>query len=175
VNQAPLTVTGSCGNRLFDTPNVCTGAQVTGYQYTDTAATVFSGTPATTTTATQVSPAGNYNVTPVTSSLALTTFGSTNYTVTPVSTAFTITGGVPQSIIFAALPAFPHGGTYKLSAQTTSGLPVTYTVTAGSASVSGNTLTVAAAGLVTIKAFTVADPTGDHALATPVSQSFTAP
>ncbi len=53
VNQAPLTVTGSCSNRIFDTPNTCTAASVTGYQYTDSQATVFSGTPAATTTATE--------------------------------------------------------------------------------------------------------------------------
>jgi len=177
VNQAPLTVTGSCGNRVFDTANVCTAAGVTGYQYTDSQATVFTGTPSIATTATRVSPAGNYSVAPVTASLALTTLGSADYTLNPVNTSFTITGNVPQSIVFPALPNFPHGGTYKLGAQTTSGLPVTYTVTTGTgiASVSGNTLTVTGTGPITIKASTAADPTGDYALATPVSQSFTAP
>jgi len=76
---------------------------VSGYQYTDSQAMVFTGTPAITTTATQTSPSGNYTVAPVTGSLALTSLGSTNYTVTPVSTGFTITGNVPQAIIFPAL------------------------------------------------------------------------
>ena len=172
---ATLTVTAACSNRPFDQLNSCS-AGVTGYQYSDGAGTVFTGTPTGTTTAIRTSPAGPYTATPLTSSIALTTFGSTNYAVSPVNGSFTVSGGAAQSIVFLPLPNFAHGGSYQLTARTTSGLPVAYTVTAGGgvASVSGTTLTVTGAGtLVTIQASTPADPTGDYAPATPLSMSFT--
>ncbi len=82
---------------------------------------------------------------------------------------------LPQAIIFAPLPNFAHGGTYQLTARTTSGLPVSYTITGGGgiASVSGSTLTITGTGAVTVQA-TQNDPTGDYAPATAVSRSFTA-
>jgi hypothetical protein len=106
----------------------------------------------------------------------LSTFGSANYTLNAVTSTFTVTGGAPQSIIFPALPNFPHNGTYQLTARTTSGLPVTYTVIngTGTATVSGSTLTVLTAGTITVQASQTTDPTGDYAAATPVSRSFTA-
>jgi hypothetical protein len=85
-----------------------------------------------------------------------------------------VTGGAPQSIVFAPLPNFVSGHSYQLTAYTTSGLPVVYSITSGNASVSGTTLTITGAGPVTVKAFTNADSTGDYALATAVSRSFTA-
>jgi hypothetical protein len=173
VSQAMLTVTGICINRLFDQRNTC-AASVATYQYSDTAATVFVTAPTGTTTALPDSPSGPYIAMPT--NLTLTSFGSTNYTVTAVNGSFTITGGVPQSILFATLPNFAHGASYQLTARTTSGLPVTYTVTSGNtyASVSGSILTVNSAGPVTIQATTATDPTGDYATATAVSRSFTA-
>lgn len=173
VTQAMLTATASCSNRIFGQPNTC-NAGVTGYQYTDGAATVFSGTPTGTTTAARNSPAGIYTATPLTSSLALTAFGTQNYTVSPANTNFSVTGGAPQSILFAPLPNFVHGASYQLTARTTSGLPVSYSVVSGSASVSGSTLTVSGAGPVTVQASQSTDPTGDYAAATPVTRSFTA-
>lgn len=171
VNKASVTVTGSCNNRVFDQPNTCT-AVVGTLQYSDSVATVFTTTPTGTTTATPTSPAGPYTATPV---ATLSTFGIANYTLTPVNGSFTVSGGAPQSIIFAPLPNFTHGSSYQLTARTTSGLPVTYSVTAGSASISGgSTLIVTGTGLVTVQASQSTDPTGDYATATPVSRSFTA-
>jgi pectin methylesterase-like acyl-CoA thioesterase len=176
VNQAALTVTGVCANRQFGQVNVCS-ANVMGYQYTDSAATVFAGTPTGTTTVPRDQPAGTGNVaSALTSSLTLTTFGSTNYSITTATSTFTITGGAAQSILFAPLPNFPHGSSYQLTARTTSGLPVTYSITAGGsvASVSGSVLTVSGTSTtVTVQATMSADPTGDYAPATPVSVSFT--
>ena len=58
-----------------------------------------------------------------------------------------------------------------LSATASSGLPVAYTVTAGPATVSGNSLTITGAGSVTVQA----DQAGDSGYqpAAPVSQTFT--
>jgi hypothetical protein len=173
VNTVALTVTGSCTNRIFGQPNSCS-AGVVGYQYTDGPATVFSSTPTGTTTAARNSPANTYTATPLSSSLALTPFGTASYAVTPANTTFAISGGAPQSIIFPPLPNFTHGASYQLTARSTSGLPVTYSVTAGSASVSGSTLTVTGTGLITVQASQSIDPTGDYAAATPVARSFTA-
>ena len=177
VTQAQLTVTGMCADRQYGQPNVCS-ATVTGYQFQDNASTVFTGTPTASSPAQRNTPAGNnaYVATPLPSSLTLTASGSTNYTIFPVNGTFSITGGAAQSIIFAPMPNFPHGGTYQLTARTTSGLPVTYTITAGggAASISGDALSVFGTGTtVTVQASTPADPSGDYAPATPVSVSFT--
>jgi pectin methylesterase-like acyl-CoA thioesterase len=175
VNPAVLTVTGVCANRIFGQANVCS-ASVAGYQYADTPALVFTGTPASSTTAQRNSPAGSYSAVPVASSLALTTYGTADYTVSAVNGSFTIAGGAAQKILFAPLPNFTHGSSYQLAARTTSGLPVTYTITAGGslASISGATLTVTGTGsTITVQAAQTTDPAGDYAPATAVSQSFT--
>jgi hypothetical protein len=174
VNRAALTVTGSCSNRIYGQANSCTALVTGGYQYSDSAANVFTSTPTGTTTAARNSPAASgYIATPV---YTATAFGSTNYAIAPANTTFTITGGAPQSIIFAPLPNFAHGASYQLTARTTSGLPVAYSIISpnGNASVSGSTLTVTGTGLVTVQASQSIDPTGDYAAATPVSMSFTA-
>jgi pectin methylesterase-like acyl-CoA thioesterase len=170
VNQAPLTVTGTCSNRIYGQVNVCS-ALITGYQYSDSAATVFTSTPTGTTTAQRDSPAGGYTATPV---YTPTAFGNTNYAIAPANSSFTISGGAAQNIIFSPLPNFAHGASYQLTARATSGLPVIYSVTSGNASVSGSTLTVTGTGLVTVQASQSIDPTGDYAAAIPVSESFTA-
>lgn len=173
VSPAILAVTGSCSNRIYGQVNAC-NANVVGYQYNDATAAVFSGTPTGTTTAARNSAAGPYTATPLTSSLALTTFGAANYTVSPANTTFTISGGAAQSIIFAPLPNFASGASYQLTARATSGLPVTYSITSGSASITGSTLTVTGTGPVTVQASQSIDPSGDYAAAIPVSGSFTA-
>ncbi len=172
VNHAPLTVTASCSNRIFGQVNSCNAVVGGVYQYTDSAASVFTTTPITaTTTATRSSPAGTYFATPV---YTATVFGNANYAIAPVNGSFTISGGAPQSIVFAPLPNFVHGGSYQLTARATSGLPVSYLVTSGNASVTGSTLTVTGTGTVTVQASQSTDPSGDYAPATPVSRSFTA-
>jgi sugar lactone lactonase YvrE len=171
VSPFPMTVTGACVNRPFGQANSCS-ATVATYQYSDSAATVFTAPPTATTTATRYSPAGTYTVTPV---YTPTAFANTNYIITSVNGSFTVTGNtnLPQAIVFAPLPNFANGGTYQLTARTTSGLPVSYAITSGNASVGGSTLTVTGTGPVTVQA-TQTDPTGDYAPATPVSRSFTA-
>ena len=86
-----------------------------------------------------------------------------------------ISGNAPQSIIFPPLANFT-AGSYQLTARSTSGLPVVYSVTMGNgyASISGATLTLTGTGPVTIQASTTSDGSGDYALPTPVSRSFTA-
>ena len=174
IGQATLTVTASCSSRVYGAPNVCSAVLGT-FQYSDSASSVFTGTHTGTTTALRDSPANTYTATPLTASLALNNFGAANYTLSPSNSTFTISGGAPQSILFAPLPNFPNGGSYQLTASTTSGLPVSYTVTLGNANITnGSTLNVTGTGLVTVQASQNTDPTGDYAAATPVSRSFTA-
>jgi pectin methylesterase-like acyl-CoA thioesterase len=170
VSPASLTITASCANRVFDTANSCS-ASVSGYQYSDTASTVFSAGPSATAAAVRSSPAGNYTAT---ATATLSTSGSANYVLSLINGSFSVSGGAPQAIIFMPLPNFVSGASYQLTAHATSGLPVTYTVVSGNASVSGSTLTVSGPGLVTVQALQNIDPTGDYAAATPVSRSFTA-
>jgi pectin methylesterase-like acyl-CoA thioesterase len=171
VNQAALTVTAACVNRTFGQVNSCSAQVTGGYQYSDSAANVFTAVPTGTTTAARNSPAGGYSATPV---YTATPFGGANYSIAPVNGSFTISGGAAQSIIFAPLPNFAQGASYQLTARTTSGLPVSYSVTSGNASVTGSTLTVTGTGPVTVQASQSTDPSGDYAAATPVSGSFTA-
>jgi sugar lactone lactonase YvrE len=171
VQKATLNIAGTCTNRAFYTANNCT-VSIGSYQNGDTTGTVFSMAPVATTSAIQSSPAGNY---PTSAAYTLTTAGSTNYTVVNTPGSFTITGGgnAAQNVIFAPLPSLP-AGTYQLTARTTSGLPVTYTVTGGGASISGSTLTLSGAtGNVIQITATATDPKGDYATATAV-RSFTA-
>jgi len=75
-----------------------------------------------------------------------------------------------QTITFAAIAAQKAGTSITLSATASSQLAVTYAVTSGPASVSGNTIKLTGAGTVTIQATQAGNAT--FALAAPVSQSF---
>jgi len=170
VNRAALNLTATCANRLFDQQNSCS-ASASNYQYSDSATTVIASGPTATTATVPVSNAGVYSVTP---SATLTAFGATNYTPNTVAGSFTVTGGVPQGILMMPLPNLVHGASYQLVARTTSGLPVTYTVTTGGgiASISGDTLTITGTGTVTITAAQTGN--SNYAAATAVSTTFTA-
>ena len=88
--------------------------------------------------------------------------GSVQLTVTPK--AQTITFPNPGTQTYGVAPI-------TLKATASSGLAVSYTVTSGPASVSGNVLTITGAGSVTVQATQGGNAT--YAAATPVSQTFT--
>ena len=165
VIAAPLTIVANSQSRLFDTANPQFTYSFSGFVNGDTQA-VVSGVPALSTTAVRDSPAGMYPV-----SIGFGTLSASNYVLSLVSGNLTVTGGVPQAIIFVPLPNFTSGASYQLTARTTSGLPVTYTVT-GNATISGSTLTVTAPGAVTVTAASGAN--ASYAAAPNVSRSFTA-
>jgi hypothetical protein len=75
-----------------------------------------------------------------------------------------------QTITFPAVPAQKAGTSVTLSALASSKLAVTYTVTSGPATVSGNTVKLTGPGTVTIQAAQAGNTS--FAAATPVSQSF---
>jgi hypothetical protein len=97
--------------------------------------------------------------------------GNANYAAaTPVSQSFTVSLAT-QTITFPAIPGHVFGDApFTLSATASSGLPVSFTVTSGPATVLGNTVTLTGGGTVVIQATQVGNTT--YAAATPVSQSF---
>lgn len=173
VTKAPLYITGVNTSRLFDAVNPTFATPIyTGYVNGDTYGTVVS-TAATSSSATlRNAPLGSYT-TIIPSGGTLTPFGATNYSPVYVAGDLTITGSVPQSIFFAPLPNLTHGATtYTLTALASSGLPVVYQVTSGSATVTGTVLTVTAAGSVSVTAYQYGNNT--YAAAATVTRTFTA-
>ncbi|GAB3540662.1 hypothetical protein GCM10027443_38910 [Pontibacter brevis] len=92
----------------------------------------------------------------------------------PVDRAFNVssTGLESQTITFADIPDMTFGeGPVTLSATASSGLPVSFEVVSGPATVSGNILTITGAGDVTVRAMQAGNDT--YSAATPVAQTFT--
>jgi polygalacturonase len=165
ITPATLTVAAQPASRLFGDPNPAFAYIVSGYVNGDSAA-VVSGAAALTTTAVRTSAAGSYPIAVDTTGLS-----ATNYTFSGTGNTLTVSGGSPQQIIFAPLPNFTHGASYQLTAFSTSGLPVTYTVS-GAATISGTTLTVTGTGAITVTAMNAGN--GNYAAAANTQQSFTA-
>jgi len=165
ITAAPLYVAAQAASRVFGDVNPSFTYQITGYRNNDPTS-VVSGVPVLTTTALRDSPAATYPIT-----AAVGTLSAANYNFYLYGNTLTVTGGALQSIIFAPLPNFTHPGQYQLTASTTSGLPVAYTVS-GAASVSGTTLNVSGTGTVTVTASSGSN--GNYAAAASVQQQFTA-
>jgi len=167
VNPAVLTVALSGSpSRAFGTPNPAFAYTLSGFVGTDSQSNSTTGTPTITTTATQNSPAGSYPVT-----VAAGTLAATNYTFAATSGTLVVTGGASHKIDFPPLPSLPNGAVVTLVAQASSGLPVTFAVTSGPATVSGNTLTITGTGSITVTATQAGN--SNFAAATSVSRTFT--
>lgn len=138
----------------------------------DTAAEVVSGLPILITTATSSSPAGT--VAPITITQGSLTTLTANYALSPssfVSGTLTVVTGSSQTIAFSALPQVTYGtAPITLIANTSSGLPVSFTVT-GPAALANNLLTVLGAGTITVTATQSGNAT--YTAAAPVQQIFT--
>ncbi len=115
-------------------------------------------------------------------SVAPAATGTTTVTVTVTDTngntatnSFDVTVGAPaptaQSINFPALPDVAFTASpLTLSASASSGLPVSFELVSGPASLSGNTLTLTGTGSITVRATQAGDAT--YAAATAVDVSF---
>jgi cyclophilin family peptidyl-prolyl cis-trans isomerase len=115
-------------------------------------------------------------------SVAPAATGTTTVTVTVTDTngntatnSFDVTVGAPaptaQSISFPALPDVAFTASpLTLSASASSGLPVSFELVSGPASLSGNTLTLTGTGSITVRATQAGDAT--YAAATAVDVSF---
>jgi hypothetical protein len=98
--------------------------------------------------------------------------GNSNFNAAiPVQQSFAVNKAT-QAITFGALANKTLGDpTFALSATASSGLPVLYRIVSGPASISGNTVSLTGAGVVTIEASQLGN--ANYHAATPVSQSFT--
>ena len=171
VNTATLTVSVSgTPSRIFGTANPAFGYTITGFISPDTQATTVSGAPVITTSAVPRSPAGSYPITPQLGTLTLN--GASNYALAFATGTLIVTGSAAQSITFPALANYvDNGNTVSLVGLSTSGLPVTFSLTSGPAQLTGSTLTMAGLGAVTI---TASQPgNASFAAAVPVSRTFT--
>jgi parallel beta-helix repeat protein len=94
-----------------------------------------------------------------------------NNAATPVTQSFTV-AKASQTITFAPLPSRTYGDApFAVTANASSGLPVSFRVVSGPATISGNTVTLTGAGTVVVEAAQPGD--ANNNAATPVSQSFT--
>ncbi|WP_161964269.1 MBG domain-containing protein [Chitinophaga flava] len=165
IAPAALSVKADDKQRNYGVNNPILTYTFTGFVYADDNS-VISGVPALSTTANVGSAVGTYPI-----SITAGNLGSNNY-------IFTLTGGtltvVPadQTISFPVISDKTYGdGSFTLSASSSSGLPVSYSVASGPATISGNTVSITGAGTVTINANQAGD--GNHNPAQQVSATFT--
>jgi uncharacterized repeat protein (TIGR03803 family) len=142
---------------------------INGTNFTSAAVAKWGGTqlPTTYASATQLTAAvpASLIATAGTASVTVTTAGGTS------AAATLIINPATQTIIFANPGTKNYGVTpITLTATASSGLPITYTVTSGPATVSGSTLTITGAGSVTVEAAQAGN--SSYAAATPVTVSF---
>lgn len=162
-----------------------------GQTETLTATVAESGGPALSGTVTfsdQNGALGTASVTPATNggtaTLTLTTLsvgthrilasyaGDTNYGPSTSAPQTVVVSQTAQTITFPPIPTHRVGDApFALNATASSGLPVTYAVVSGPATVSGNTVTLTGAGTVTLQASQPGNTT--YAAAPNVSQTFT--
>jgi len=91
---------------------------------------------------------------------------------TTVAQSFTVTNVTAQTITFPQIPSHTYGdASFAAGASAGSGLPVSYQIISGPATVSGNLITLTGAATVKITASQVGN--GTYAAATPVTQTFT--
>jgi sugar lactone lactonase YvrE len=170
VAPAPLTFTANNQTMAQGSTVPALTYAVSGLVNNDAVANVVTGTPALATTATSSSSVMQYPISISQGTVAV----SSNYTVSSssfVSGTMNVVAGSPQTITFGALPNVTYGvAPFVLNATSDSGLPVTLTVTAGSASLTNNVLSVTGVGTVTITATQGGNAT--YTAAKPVSQSF---
>ena len=97
---------------------------------------------------------------------------STYLPAAPISRTFAVSNLTPQTITFPPLSdGAANDPPFVLIGTSDSGLALTYLVTAGLATISGNTVTITGVGSVTIEARQPGN--GTYAPATPVDRSFT--
>jgi hypothetical protein len=159
-------VTGS-PSRLYGQANPAFTPRFSGFVYSDTQSSATTGSPSIMTAAVPKSAVGTFPITVAQGSLA-----APNYSLNFTNGSLSVTGSVPQSLSFAPLGNFTHGTSVQLAAEASSGLPVSFAVATGPATVSGNTLSITGTGAVTVTASQSGN--ANFAAATSVSRSFTA-
>ena len=143
VSPAPLTVTVANASRLYGQPNPAFSASIGGFVNGDPAS-VVTGTPSLTTTATAASPAGSY---PITASLG--SLSAANYSFTFVNGTLTVGVASPALSISASAP----------SIFTTQSVTLTLAVNGGSGNATPSGSVVVAGGGYSSSALTLAGGT----------------
>jgi len=154
IGKAALTAKADAKSRRYGSSNPPLTVSYTGLLGGDTAASLTTA-PTASTTATASSPVGTY---------AITVSGgvSDHYTFTYEAGALTVNPAL-QTISFTGPGELIIGATATLSATASSGLPVSFSVISGPASLSGNTLTATGVGTVTVRASQAGDAEYDAA------------
>ncbi|MVT07879.1 MBG domain-containing protein [Chitinophaga tropicalis] len=164
VGTATLTVTADDKQKAYGVANPALTYTITGFVNGDDDS-VIGGAPVLNTNADASSLAGNYPIT-----IAAGTLSSANYVFTTVNGTLTV-GQAPQTITFPAVTDKAYGdATFTLNATSNSGLPVSYSIVSGPATVNGNTVTITGAGIVTIAANQAGD--ASYFPATQATRSF---
>ncbi|MBK6266537.1 gliding motility-associated C-terminal domain-containing protein [Marivirga sp. S37H4] len=163
VAKAPLTVTADNKTIPYGTAIPTLTFTYSGFLNEDDESDLDTA-PTISTQATTDSEAGTYPIT-------LSGGNDENYTFNYVNATLTIEKA-NQTITFNAISDKTYGDEpFTLSASATSGLPVSFSIVSGNASISGNTLTISGAGNVTVKA---SQPGNENYHAAPVvERSFT--
>ncbi|SNT34365.1 Abnormal spindle-like microcephaly-assoc'd, ASPM-SPD-2-Hydin, partial [Granulicella rosea] len=165
-NLPTLTIAPASFSRFFDTPNPTLTYTLSGFVGSDTQANSTTGAPSLATLAVRTSPAGSYTI-----SASAGTLQSSKYFLQFATGTLTVTGGAPQRITFAPLAPLSNGSTLRLSASTSSGLPVAFNVVSGPATISGTLLTTNGTGAVVVNAAQAGDATYAAAVSTTRSLS----
>jgi hypothetical protein len=152
ISDAPFALTATASSGLPVSYRVVTGpATVSGNTVT------LTGSNGTVTIEASQAGDGNYYTAPVVTQ----SFNVTTASVTKTN----------QTILFGALPDKTYGDApFVLSATASSGLPVSYRVVSGPASVAGNVVTLTGAGAITLEASQIGNDAYNPA--SPVLQSF---
>ena len=169
VSAKALTITANNSSRSYGVANPTTpGFTAPALVGSDTIGSV-SYTYAATATAT-AAVGSSHSITP--NSAQFTSGTASNYNITYTAGALTIAGGASQSITFSPLTTATYGDpAITLSATSTSGLPVTFTLVSGPATLSGSTLTITGPGTITVWATQGGDST--YAAASYVQKTIT--
>ncbi|NLR82566.1 MBG domain-containing protein [Chitinophaga eiseniae] len=165
IAKAILTVTANNKSKIYLQPNPVLDYTITGFVKNEDNR-VVSDTAAISTTADANSTAGNYPITVTTGNIS-----ATNYDFTFVNGTLSVTPA-SQAITFTTIPDKTYGdAAFTVSATSDAGLPITYSVQSGPATISGNTVTITGAGNVTI----AADQAGNsnYDAATTATRAFT--
>ncbi len=161
IGKAALTAKADAKSRAYGSGNPALTVSYTGLLGGDTAASLTTE-PSATTTANASSPVGTY---PITVSGGV----SDNYTFTYEPGVLTITNA-DQTITFAGPDDLIIGASTTLTATASSGLPVSFSVISGPATLSGSTLTTTGVGIVKVRASQAGD--ADYSAAPNVDRSF---
>lgn len=165
IDKAILTVTAADKNRAYGEPNPAFSYTVTGFVYHDNSSVVNGDADISTAAITNSAP-GVYPIT-----VAAGRLTAANYTFRLVNGQLTISKAA-QTVHFSAPANKTYGDApFMLNATSDAGLPVSFAVAAGPATISGNVLRITGAGTVTVTAIQNGD--ANCSAAVPVGQHFT--